>query len=502
MATSVAVENRAKSLEPLSKSVMDALRQRQQQWAQQPIKERLKLIRSLRQLLPAMQDEFCKALQTDLHKPNAETVVAELLPVAGACQFLEKRAASILHPRKVSFFDTPSWLLGENDIVTRKPRGIVGIIGTWNYPMFLNGVQIVQALAAGNVVIWKPSEIAPQTAEVMTAWLRRAGVGDDLVHVLPAERDWGAKLAEADIDYVVFTGHDATGRKLAARLGERLIPSTMELSGHDAMLILNDANLDLASKAVHFGATVNCGQTCVAPRRIFVPRQLLTTMQEKVLAHFSKPAEQRPLAMPAHQAQVNRMVIAACDEGAKVLIPADGKPTEQSGMPVVLTEVRPNMAISKEALFAPVTMLIPYEEQSEALDGIRQSDYGLALSIFAQDREMAKKLASQLPAGLVTINDVVAPVAHPATPFGGVGRSGWGITQGKEGLLELTIPQVISYRTNAWRPHFDPAGSTTVTDEAVVTGMLRWEHSPTFWQRTKSFFGMLGAVRRAMKKKG
>jgi len=501
MATSLAVENRVKTLEPLSKSFMDALRQRQQQWGQQPTKERLKVIRSLRQSLPAMQTEFCKALQTDLHKPNAETVVAELLPVAGACQFLEKRATSILRSRKVSFFDTPSWLLGENDIVTRKPRGIVGIIGTWNYPMFLNGVQIVQALAAGNVVIWKPSEIAPQTAEVMTSWLRRAGVGDDLVHVLPAEREWGAKLAEADIDYVVFTGHDATGRKLAARLGERLIPSTLELSGHDAMLILNDANLDLASKAVHFGATVNCGQTCVAPRRIFVPRQLLAGLQEKVQAHFNKPAEQRPLAMPAHQAQVNRMVAAACEEGAKVLIPTDGKPTEQSGMPVVLTEVRPNMTISREALFAPVTMLIPYEEQSEALDGIRQSDYGLALSIFTQDREAAKKLAGQLPAGLVTINDVVAPVAHPATPFGGIGRSGWGITQGKEGLLELTIPQVISYRTNSWRPHFDPAGSTTVTDEAVVTGVLRWEHSPTFWQRTKAFFGMLGAVRRAMGKK-
>jgi len=501
MATTVAVENRTKTSDPLSKSTMDALRQRQVKWAQQPIKERLKLIRTLRQTLPLMQSEFCKALQTDLHKPHAETVVAELLPVAGACRFLEQRAKSILRSRKVSFFDTPSWLLGENDIVTRKPRGIVGIIGTWNYPMFLNGVQIVQALAAGNVVIWKPSEIAPQTAEVMTAWLRRAGIGDDLVHVLPAEREWGAKLAEADIDYIVFTGHDATGKKLAARLGERLIPSTMELSGHDAMLILNDANLDLASKAVHFGATVNCGQTCVAPRRIFVPRQLLSSLQEKVQAHFTKPAEHRPLAMPAHQAQVNRMVAAACEEGAKVLIPSDGKPTEQGGLPVVLTEVRPGMNISKEALFAPVTMLIPYEEQSEALDGIRQSDYGLALSIFTADREAAKRLAAELPAGLVTINDVVAPVAHPATPFGGIGRSGWGITQGKEGLLELTIPQVISYRSGNWRPHFDPAGSTPVTDEGVVSGMLRWEHSPTFWERTKGFFGMLGSMRRAMKKK-
>lgn len=448
-----------------------------------------------------MQADFCRALETDLHKPEAETIAAELLPVAGACRFLEKRAASVLKPRKVSFFDTPSWLIGEKDTITRKPRGVVGIIGTWNYPMFLNGVQIVQALAAGNVVIWKPSEIAPQTAEVVTAWLRRSGVTDDLVHVLPAEREWGAKLAEADIDYVVFTGHDTTGRRLATRLGERLIPSTLELSGHDAMLVLPDANLDLTAKAIQFGATVNTGQTCVSCRRIFVPCQHLTTLQEKIRALFSTPGTHRPLAMPAHQAQVTRLVGAACSEGAKILVPLDGKPAEQSGLPMVLTEVKPTMEISKEALFAPVTMLMPYENLNEAVAGIKACDYGLALSIFTADLNQARELAKELPAGLVTINDVVAPVAHPATPFGGVGRSGWGSTHGAEGLLELTTPQVISHRGGNWRPHFDPAGSTTLTDAGVLSGMLKWENSPTFGQRMKSFFGMIGAFRRAMKKK-
>lgn len=501
MASTLAAEPRSKTADPLGKSIQEALRRRQATWAATSIQERLRLIRQLRTSLPAMQQAFSEALQTDLHKPGAETIAAELLPVAGACRFLEKRAPAILHPKKVSFFDTPNWLLGEKDIITRKPRGIVGIIGTWNYPMFLNGVQIVQALAAGNVVIWKPSEIAPQTAEVITTWLRRAGVNEDLVHVLPAEREWGAKLAETDIDYIVFTGHDSTGRKLAARLGERLIPSTMELSGHDAMLILADANLDLAAKAIQFGATVNTGQTCVACRRIFVPRQLLPAMQEKLQALFSKQTTHRPLAMPAHQVQVTRLVTSACNEGAKVLVPIDGKPAELSGMPMVLSNVRPDMAISQEALFAPVTLLMPYDNDNEALAGIKMSDYGLALSIFTADREKAKTFAAQLPAGLVTINDVVAPVAHPATPFGGVGRSGWGMTQGAEGLLELTTPQVISNRSGNWRPHFDPAGTTTLTDEGVLTQMLRWESSPTFGKRLKSFFGMLGAVWRAGKSK-
>lgn len=501
MSTSFATETRSKSADPLSSSAMAKLRQRQASWATIPIRERLRAIRTLRQLLPSMQDEFATALMADIRKPLGETIAAELLPVGGACRFLEKRAAAILRPRSVSFFDTPNWLFGEKDTITRKPRGIVGIIGTWNYPMFLNGVQIVHALAAGNVVIWKPSEITPQSAEVTTKWLRRAGIGDDLVHVLPAEREWGARLADADIDYVVFTGHDTTGRKLAARLGERLIPSTLELSGHDACLVLPDANLDLAARGIYFGTTVNSGQTCVSSRRIFVARQVLGSLQEKLAALFQKQPMQRSLAMPNQQAHVEKLVKAACAEGARILIPSSGVMPAEDGTPIVLTEVRPTMAICNEALFAPVSMIIPYEEQSDAIAGIKQSDYGLAFSIYTENLPLAKGLIAQLPCGLATINDAVAAVGHPATPFGGVGRSGWGITQGAEGLLEMTVPQVISYRGGNFRPHFDPMGTSPATNDAVLAQMLRWENSPTFWQRTKSFFGLLGAARQAMKKK-
>lgn len=500
MSTATLNETRSKTSDPLAPSVMASLRQRQAAWATTPIKQRLTLIRNLRQLLPAMEDEFAQALQADIRKPRGETIAAELLPVGGACRFLEKRAASILRPKSVSFFDTPNWLLGEKDSITRKPRGIVGIIGTWNYPLFLNGVQLVHALAAGNAVIWKPSELTPRTAEVTAQWLRRAGISDDLVHILPAEREWGVKLAEADIDYVVFTGHDTTGRKLAARLGERLIPSTLELSGHDASLILPDANLDLAARGIYFGTTVNSGQTCVSSRRLFVPRQVLTALQDKLIALFDKQPMQRTLAMANQQAHVNKLIQAATADGARILIPKTGQLPGQDGVPIILTEVRPEMAICNEALFAPVSMIIPYEELSEALAGIKRSDYGLAFSIYTQDLAQAKALIAQLPCGLATINDAVAAVGHPATPFGGVGRSGWGITQGAEGLLEMTTPQVISQRGGTFRPHFDPMGSSPATNDAVLSQMLRWENSPTFWQRTSSFFGLLRAAMRANKK--
>jgi acyl-CoA reductase-like NAD-dependent aldehyde dehydrogenase len=494
--------------DPLAPAVIARMRKMQIGWGAMTMPGRLIYIRRLRHLLAEMRDEFCAATSADLHKPPAETLAGELLPVASACRFLEKRAASLLKPRKVSWFDTPLWLLGERDRVHRKPRGLVGIIGTWNYPIFLNCTQIVQALAAGNVVIWKPSEVAPRTAEVITRWLRAAMVDSDLVHVLPAEREWGQKLAEADVDHIVFTGHDVTGRKLAARLGERLISSTLELSGHDAVIVCHDANINLTAQALRFGVTMNAGQTCVAARRVFVQGSVYDRLQAELKPLFAaEPA--RPLAQRQQAGHVNGLIQDALNQGARLLTPTRIPAETDAGYPpVVVVDATPDMAICNEAIFAPVVVLIPYNvgdehmDDHDAIEGIRQSDYGLGLSIFTADLRRAQKMAEHLPAGLITINDIVAPVAHPATPFGGVGRSGWGVTQGAEGLLEMTVHQVISHRTGTWRPHFDPPDTTPLSSTGVLDALLRWQHSRTFGERWRGFWAMVRAARQARRKGG
>src|SRR5262249_30069935 len=145
-----------------------------------------------------------------------------------------------------------------------------GIIGTWNYPVLLNGVQIVQALTAGNGVLWKPSEVAPASAAALGGLFKQAGFPEGVLHVLPATREGGRALAEAEIDHVVFTGAEPTGRQLAAALGRRLVTSTLELSGCDAMFVLDDADVSMAVRAAWWGATLNRGQTCLAVRRAFV----------------------------------------------------------------------------------------------------------------------------------------------------------------------------------------------------------------------------------------
>src|SRR5262249_26562331 len=154
----------------------------------------------------------------------------------------------LLRPRRVSWRLRPAWLWGQNDTVYRRPRGIVGIIGTWNYPLFLNGTQIVQSLTAGNGVLWKPSEVAPARAAALRKVLQQAGFPEGLIQVLPATREAGQSLTDAEVDHVVFTGSANVGERIAAHLGGRLISSTLELSGCDAQIVLDDADVNLAAR--------------------------------------------------------------------------------------------------------------------------------------------------------------------------------------------------------------------------------------------------------------
>src|SRR5207253_6335994 len=159
-----------------------------------------------RHLVVQESSRICDAVRADIGKPADVALAEELLPLAEACRFLERRAVRILKSRRIASGQRPLWLWGQTDRVYRRPRGVVGIIGTWNYPVYLNGIQIVQALTAGNGVLWKPSELMPKTAALMHELFLKAGYPPDLLRLLPATREAGPQLAEADVDHIVFTG--------------------------------------------------------------------------------------------------------------------------------------------------------------------------------------------------------------------------------------------------------------------------------------------------------
>jgi acyl-CoA reductase-like NAD-dependent aldehyde dehydrogenase len=316
--------------------------------------------------------------------------------------------------------------------------------------------------------------------------LREAGFPEGLIQRLPATREAGRELAEADVDHVVFTGHVGTGRVLAATLGRRLVSSALELSGHDAQVLLDDADMALAARAAWFGVTLNRGQTCLAVRRAFVPRDLQSSFLDCMsrLAAGSAPVR---LVAPAQASAVEPLIQEALAEGARLLAPVADSLPPGFFQPNVLADVRPHMAICKEAIFVPLLAVLPYDRLEEVLAAEEQCPFALGASIFSQNPTRAKRLAAHFKAGVVSINDVLSASAHPATPLAARKASGWGVTQGAEGLLEMTVPQVVSVRYGSSRPHYEPLAPQRPILEAV----LQADHAATWRQRARALLTIL-----------
>lgn len=475
--------------------IIPRLRAAQQAWADLSVRQRLRPVRALRHLLATECDRLCDAAARDVGKTAEETLGGEVLPLADAYRFVERQAARLLRPRRVPASQRPLWLWGQTDTVHRRPRGVVGIIGTWNYPLLLNGVQMAQALTAGNAVLWKPSEVAPECAVVLLDLFGKAGFPADLIQALEPTRENGRVLVEAAVDHVVFTGSAEVGSKIAARLGERLISSTLELSGIDAQFVLADADVALAARAAWFGTTLNRGQTCIAVRRAFVERSIYPEFCDR-LRDLASNAMAMRLALPSQIQQAERLVREALAEGGRLLMDRRASAASASEWPpTVVVDAKPTMALCREASFAPLMAIVPVDGPEEALDMDRQCPYSLGASIFTQAPGQATRMAAALRSGAVTVNDVIAPTAHPATPFGGTGQSGWGVTQGAEGLLEMTVPQVVSVRGGRFRPHYDLApGQGGKSHETLIRGLLQSGHSATLAARLHGWRRLLAAV--------
>ena len=464
----------------------------QRAWAKLTVRERLKPVRAFRAKLVEASDEILGAIEADVHRPPSEVIATDVLATAAAVKFLEKKAASLLRSRRIG--GGPLWLIGVSTHQVPRPHGVVGIIGTWNYPLFLNAVPILHALVAGNAVLWKPSEQTPRMGAVLHRWLVECGFPADLMQALPATRDAGPALVEADIDFLQFTGSDAVGRKLAARLGERLIPSVLELSGVDAALVLADADVGLAARTVWYGATLNGGQTCIATRRAFVDRSVYPAFAQKMTA-LVEATEPVALQTNGQLDQMARLVADAQAHGGTAVVGSSIATTGRC-QPTVILNGSTDMAVCREACFAPIIAVIPCDSFDAMVERANACGFGLAASVYSA----ATRSIPQLAVGSVVFNDTVVPTAHPATPFGGRGASGWGSTQGAEGLLAMTYPQVISRRRGKYRPHVDAGLAHDPALGDTMTGLLKLSHGRGLRQCWRGLMQMIRGYRRLGKR--
>ncbi|RYD76393.1 MAG: aldehyde dehydrogenase family protein, partial [Verrucomicrobiaceae bacterium] len=360
--------------------------------------------------------------------------------------------------------------------IHREPRGAVLVIGPGNYPLLLPGVQILQALAAGNGVLFKP---APGTGDLAAAlrdvWVA-GGLPSDLFQILPEATDAVHEVIGAGVDFVVLTGSAAVGEAVMKSCAERLTPSVMELSGCDAVIICEDAEVELAAQALAFGLRLNGGATCIAPRRVFVARRIAERLEAHLTRQLSTTA-----AFPAPAALVEQCKHLLNDADARAAaVLAGGLQDGHLMLPLVISGGAESRAQLDPEIFAPVLVITFVDTVEEAITLSQRCAYALGASVFSRNEVEARRIAGRLNAGVVLINDLVAPTADPRIPFGGRKRSGFGVTRGAEGLLTMTVPKVITSTHGTRRPHFAPVGEA---EAGLFAGYIQTAHAGEWRQR-------------------
>lgn len=430
------------------------LRVAQRQWAAENISHRLRILRGCRHLIAERAEQLVDAIDLPQRRDRAESIAAEVFPLADAIRFLERNALRLLRPKKESRRDRPSWGRGLDVVTHRDPLGVVLIIGTWNYPLFLTGVQLIQALVAGNAVIVKPGLGCFEVTRRLIELLFESGLPRDLVSLRSEEADSAQQAIVEGVDKVVFTGSAATGRLVMGELAKHGTPSVMELSGSDAVFILPNSDLVRVAKCLLFGMQINAGATCIAPRRVYGSYSTIETIKQTLLSELQdKPPV--PVHAPAGKLAVD--LITSNASGAKLLTPStvtNWSPGEL--FPFCLLEVEnPNHLLLHSDVFAPVMSLIPVADMEDALRQNANCPYALGASVFGR-KEEAQEFAARIDAGCVVINDIVAPTADPRVAFGGRRSSGFGSTRGAAGLLEMTQVKAIVTQGSNWLPHLEP----------------------------------------------
>jgi acyl-CoA reductase-like NAD-dependent aldehyde dehydrogenase len=446
------------------------------------------MVKRFRHLIP----DYANDLAAPIHpqrRPPGETLGAEVLPFADACRFLERKAASILKPYHLGPRFRPVWLWGVRSEVRREPFGIILLIGPSNYPLFLTASQAIQGLVAGNAVIVKPGVGGGATARVFARMLYQAGLDARLLRVLPEAPEAAQQAIAAGVDKVLLTGSARTGANVLTQLAPRLVPSAMELSGYDASFVRADADLDLVTRAFRFGFRLNHGETCIAPHRVFATPEVVPELRRR-LAALAEEFADRPTTTPAAR-QAAELVTDAVQRGAEII---GGRvlPNNQGITPIVMAGATADMPLLREETFAPVLSIVEVRNEEDALEAAAQCPFALGASVFGNQRD-AWEFAQKVRAGVVVINDVIAPTADPRLPFGGRGHSGFGVTRGPEGLLELTTVKVVTVRkgNNHW--HLD---APDPNDPELFEAFIRASHGRSWWQRTRSWFKVIRLFRK------
>ncbi|MDX2077383.1 MAG: succinic semialdehyde dehydrogenase [bacterium] len=418
-------------------------------WSALSVEQRGQMLRKWANLMWAEQNRVMRIIRDETGKNDTGAFI-ELIGLDNTLNYYIPQAPKLLAPqRRTSMFP-----LIQRSRVYFKPHGVVGIISPWNYPLYLALADAVPALLAGNVVVFKPSEFTPFTVMVAVDLMIQAGIPQNVVQVVTGDGMTGKALVDL-VDYVCFTGSTATGRKIAVQAGERLIPYSLELGGKDPMIVLEDANLDIAAAGAILNACENAGQMCLSTERIYVAEGIYDAYVKRVVDYAQSmtigagdglDVDMGSMTNERELLRVEAHIQDALDKGAELIY--GGKRRPDLGPlfiePAILTHVDHSMKVMQEETFGPIIPIMKISNEQEAVRLANDSEYGLGACIYTRDLARGERLALQIEAGAVAINRNSAGIAASASlPWGGEKASGIGRRGGPEGLYRFTKPQSI-----------------------------------------------------------
>ncbi len=441
-------------------------RKAQAQWAKTSFEERREVLRTILRHLLEHTDELCQMIARDAGKTLDNAILGEIWPVCEKLRHTITHGEEALSPRRVS----PGLLVHKTATVEYHPKGVIGIICPWNFPLQNVLGPTIPALFAGNAAIVKVSEwtswSAPRIQEIFDEALDAAGIPRDLVQVIAGYAETGKALVAAGVDLIIFTGSMPNGKRVLQASAETLTPVILELGGKDAMIICDDADLERAVHAALAGTFIASGQMCLAAERIYVHEGIYDRFVERVVELAGRLRQAPPLTgpeavdvgamtMPGQVEIVERLVQDAVAKGARVRV-GGTRGRQASGSffePTVLTDVDHSMDIVNHETFGPVMSILRWSDDEEVIRLANATDYGLGSTVFSRDPARARRIAKELRVGSTTINDFSMAYMANELPFGGVGGSGFGRLNGPEGLRACSnVKALLEDRLPGGRP--------------------------------------------------
>ncbi|MFN3943814.1 MAG: coniferyl aldehyde dehydrogenase [Allosphingosinicella sp.] len=402
----------------------------------------------LRSVVAGQEAAFARAISDDFGvRSRTETELLEIVPTLNAIKYARRKLGGWMKPERrhvsATFQPARAWVRWE-------PLGVIGIISPWNYPLQLAISPLVDAIAAGNRAMVKPSELTPAFSDLLKRLIAERFDEVELA-VVTGGVEVGQYFASLPFDHLLFTGSTAVGRKVYQAAAANLTPVTLELGGKSPAIVCPDYALDKAAKSIAFGKFVNAGQTCIAPDYVLVPRGREEAFAQALMAQVraSYPTlggndDYSGVISPRHRERLERAVAEAKEAGARVLVHEDeaGKAEGKVG-PTLVLGAPENVLFLTEEIFGPVLPIVPYDGLDQAIDFVNRRDRPLALYCFSRDRRQHDRVLDATLSGGVTLNGTLLHVAQESLPFGGVGPSGIGAYHGREGFRRFSHARAV-----------------------------------------------------------